>query len=126
MKHISYASQQPGNYIPIAPPPPIQHHGQGFSRPPGNIVHTSTQLVPLVVGGEDAPAGRVMAVLRLPDTRRASLLIAERGAGRHGASEQRMDGLSAGGGSLLKAHSVISPGYRDAASVVQAADAPVT
>lgn len=44
---------------------------------------------PLVVGGEDATARRVVAVLGLPRTRGAALVLAVGGGGRHGVAGVR-------------------------------------
>lgn len=43
---------------------------------------------PLVVGGEDAAAGRVVAILGLPGARGATLVLTVGGSGRHGEAEE--------------------------------------
>lgn len=60
--------------------------GRAPARDPGGLRPLPTLWAapsPLVVGGEDATARRVVAVLGLPGTRGAALVLAVGGGGRH-------------------------------------------
>lgn len=91
-----------GGRIPLRPPTPAPGPGRppgagcwrgaGRARGRGGGAGRALSTVPgspLVVGGEDAAARRVVAVFGLPGASGAALVFAVGGGGRHGAAGQR-------------------------------------
>lgn len=75
-------------YLHLPPPPLSRPFKPRHSEKNG--VNRKREALPFIIRGENPSAGRIVAVLRFPDTGRTSLLIIESGAGRHGRGVVRV------------------------------------